>query len=114
MTEQTVFFVRLPVLFLALLALGCAYASPIRPAATSNSPFWWPGWGNPASVVSKVPSGEQFRVSHRASSGFTPVSALRRSAEGRAKRYCEDKGQAITPVTEQASHSPHILGNFPR
>ena len=108
-------FSRLVLLMaLVLLALACAYASPIQPAATSRSPFWFPGWGRPETVVSKVPEGEQLRISHRASSGFTPVSALRRSAEARATQFCADKGRVVTLVTEQQSSAPHILGNFPR
>ena len=96
------------------LLLGCTMASPIKPAATSSSPFWFPGWGKPEPLVSEVPEGEQFRISHRGSTGFTPVSALRRTAEARATTFCEDRNRSLTPVSEQASSPPHILGNFPR
>jgi hypothetical protein len=65
-------------------------------------------------VVSEIPEGEQFRISHRASTGYTPVSAVRASAEKRARQFCELKGRQMTPVTEQVSSAPHILGNFPR
>jgi hypothetical protein len=65
-------------------------------------------------VVSETPEGEQFRVSHRGSTGYTPVSAVRRSAEARAREFCERKNREMTAVTEQVSSSPHILGNFPR
>jgi len=102
------------VLIPALLLLGCAIASPITPAATSKSPFWFFGWGDPQMLVSNVPDGEQFRISHRGSTGFTPVSALRRSAQARATEFCEGKGRAMTPISEQTSSHPHILGNFPR
>jgi hypothetical protein len=98
----------------APLAFSCAYASPIQPAATSNSPFWYLGWGKPVQVVSEIPEGEQFRVSHRASTGYTPVSAVRSTAEARAREFCERKNLQMTPVTEQVSSAPHILGNFPR
>jgi len=93
---------------------SCAYASPIQPAETSGSPFWFPGWGDPVQVVSEIPDGEQFRVSHRGSTGYTPVSAVRRSAEARAREFCERKNREMTAVSEQVSSSPHILGNFPR
>jgi len=106
--------VRLVLPVLVLLAFGCAYASPIQPAATSKSPFWWPIWGKPQAVVSEVPDGEQFRISHRASSGFSSVGNVRRSAEQRARQFCEYKGLGMTSVTERTSHHPHILGNFPR
>ncbi len=102
------------VLLSAPFLFACAVASPIRPVATSESPFWFPGWGKPEMVVSVVPEGEQFRISHRGSTGFTPVSAVRRSAEARATQFCEDKGRAMTPITEQTSSGPRILGNFPR
>jgi hypothetical protein len=104
----------LKVLCLAPVVLGCALASPVRPAATSESPFWFPGWGKPEMVVSEVPEGEQFRISHRGSTGFTPVSAVRRSAQARATQFCEDKGRAMTAISEQTSSQPQILGNFPR
>ncbi len=96
------------------LLFGCAYASPIKPAAISHSPFWWFGWGDPEQVVSVVPPGEQFRISHRGSSGFTSVASVRQSAEARANEFCEKKGGVVTPVSEQASSGPQILGNFPR
>lgn len=107
---------RIPfsLLFALPLLLACAVASPIRPATASSSPFWFPGWGEPERLVSEVPDGEQFRISHRGSSGFTPVSALRRTTETRASQFCEDKGRGMTPISEQASSPPHILGNFPR
>jgi hypothetical protein len=105
---------RLHLVIPALLLLSCALASPIAPAATSKSPFWFIGWGDREMLVSKVPDGEQFRISHRGSTGFTPVSALRRSAQVRATEFCEGKGRAMTPISEQTSSHPHILGNFPR
>jgi hypothetical protein len=97
-----------------VLALGCAYASPIQPAATSSSPFWWFGWGDPVQVASAVPPGEQFRISHRGSTGFTSVASVRGSAEARADKFCEKRNALVSPVTEQASSGPQILGNFPR
>jgi hypothetical protein len=96
------------------LALGCAYASPIQPAATSESPFWWFGWGDPVRLVSKDPPGELFRISHRGSTGFTSVASVRRSAEARAEEFCEKRNAVVEPVTEQSSSGPQILGNFPR
>ena len=94
--------------------LACAYASPIKPAATSESPFWWFGWGKPETVISVAPAGEQLRISHRGLTGFTSVGSVRQSAEARAVEFCERRGEAMTPITEQISSSPHILGNFPR
>jgi len=104
----------LKAVWLAPVVLGCAVASPIRPAATSESPFWFPGWGKPEMVVSEIPEGEQFRISHRGSTGFTPVSAVRSSAEARATQFCEAKGRSMTAISEQSSSGPQILGNFPR
>jgi hypothetical protein len=98
----------------ALALSGCALASPIKPAATSSSPFWFFWWGDPEMLVSEVPEGEQFRISHRGSTGFTSISALRRSAQARAAEYCDGKGRDMTPISEQTSSPPHILGNFPR
>ena len=94
--------------------LGCAYASPIQPASTSESPFWWFGWGEPVPVASKPPPGEQFRVSHRGSTGLTSVASVRHSAEARAEEFCKKRNAVVSPVTEQMSSGPQILGNFPR
>jgi len=99
---------------IAALLIGCAYASPITPAATSESPFWWFGWGQPVQVATVVPPGEQFRISHRGSTGFTSVVSVRQSAEARAEAFCEKQGGVVSPVTEQVSSGPQILGNFPR
>ena len=97
-----------------LVLVGCAYASPIKPAASSESPFWWFGWGKPEMVVSVVPPGEQFRISHRGSTGFTSVASVRKSAEARATDFWEKKGGVMTAISEQTSSGPQILGNFPR
>ena len=96
------------------LLSACALASPIQPAATSKSSFWFLWWSEPKLMVSEVPEGEQFRVYHRGATGFTPVSALRRTAEARATDFCERKGRAMTAIAEKTSSHPHILGNFPR
>ena len=114
MTQEAPTRLKVALITLVPLALSCAYASPIQPVATSKSPFWFLGWGEPVQVVSEIPEGEQFRVSHRASTGYTPVSAVRRSAEARAREFCERKNLQMAAVTEQVSSSPHILGNFPR
>ena len=105
---------RLVLAAVVCIAISCAYASPIQPAATSKSPFWFPGWGKPVQLVSELPPGELFRVSHRGSTGYTPVSAVRRGAEARAQEFCERQNRQMKAVTEQVSSSPHILGNFPR
>ncbi len=105
---------RLILLIPVLLALGCSYASPIKPAASSESPFWFPGWGEPEQLVSVVPQGEQFRISHRGATGFVTVATIRQSAQARAAEYCGSKGRAMTAISEQTSSHPHILGNFPR
>jgi hypothetical protein len=94
--------------------LGCGLASPITPAATSKSPFWFPIWGDPEMLVSEVPEGEQFRISHRGGTGFVTIERVRRGAQARAVEFCESKGRAMTAVSEQTSSHPHILGNFPR
>ena len=98
----------------ALLVSACSLASPIQPAATSKAPFWWMGWGEPVTVVSEVPEGEQLRIYHRGASGYVPVSAVAGSARARAIQYCEDRGRVMTPITEQTSGSFLIPGNFPR
>ncbi len=98
---------------LCSLAVGCAVASPIRPAATSKSPFWFPIWGGSVQVISEVPEGEQYRISHRGSTGFTAVSALKRTAQRRAEQWCGEE-HAMTPISERRSRGLHILGNFPR
>jgi hypothetical protein len=111
---QRTIYVRLLSMGIIAPALGCTYASPIQPAATSESPFWWFGWRKPVQVTSVVPPGEQFRISHRGSTGFTSVTSVRKSAEARAEEFCERRGGVMSPVTEQVSGGPQILGNFPR
>lgn len=101
-------------LLLPTMALACAMASPIKPAATSESPFWFFWWGEPEMLVSEIPEGEQFRISHRGSTGFSTIGSLRKSAQGRAIEFCDRKGRTMTAISEQTSSHPHILGNFPR
>ena len=103
---QLTIFARLLSMGIIALILGCAYASPIQPAAASESPFWWFGWGNPVQVTSVVPPGEQFRISHRGSTGFTSITSVRKSAEDRAEEFCERRGGVMSPVTEQVSSGP--------
>ncbi len=54
------------------------------------------------------------RIFHQGSTGFTPVSALRRSAMDRLAEFCKLKGQKPYLIEETTSRPPHILGNWPR
>jgi len=105
-----------PLLVAVILVLGgCATASPIQPAEKSQSKFAGAVYdGETIAVSAPTPGEKQFRIFHQASTGFTPISAVRSSAEQRVVEFCGREGRAPHVVRETSAKPPYILGNFPR
>lgn len=95
----------------SILLGGCSTTSPIQKANESKSAFFF---GKPNIVSRNIPEEEQYRIYHRAATGFVSIQWLRSDVEQRATDFCERKGKAMEVVSEQQSHQPYILGNFPR
>lgn len=57
---------------------------------------------------------KEYRVYHRAASGFVPVAALRRNAQNRAALHCSKQNKINQTVKERVSVPPYVFGNFPR
>jgi hypothetical protein len=60
--------------------------------------------------------GEQYRIFHQASTGFSGTSEIRYSATIRAKKFCSEMSgdKAMFKVSEHTAKPPYILGNFLR
>ena len=98
-------------LAVAVVALaGCATSSPIQRYGESSSSFRHP----PKLISHNYPQENIYRIYHRASTGFTPIQALRQTAEQRAEDFARRQGKSFVVLGEQISHPPYILGNFPR
>ena len=105
---------RSTVILLGCIFLGgCATASPIQKANESESAFGFFG-DKPKMVSENISEGEQYRIYHRAATGFVSIQSIRNSAEKRATDFRERKHKAMEVVSEQQSNPPYILGNFPR
>ena len=111
-----VIYVGLLLVFIAMLS-GCATASFIESAQTTESPF------DKALIYKGVRSQvnppleeeeEQYRIFHRGATGFTPRAAVRRSAMSRVNKFCTQKGKVPYIFEEARSRGWHILGNWPR
>jgi hypothetical protein len=97
------------------LISGCADSSPIQPASTSQSQFQDAVYkGESVTISNGKPGSEEFRVFQQGGTGFVSIQSVRESAEQRANRFCDRKGQAMNPLRETTSKPPYILGNFPR
>ncbi len=99
------------IIFGFILLGGCSTTTPIQKANVSKSAFFF---DNPITVNENIPEDEQYRIYHRAATGFVSINSLRYDIEQRATDFCEKKGKAMEVVSEQQSHQPYILGNFPR
>lgn len=109
--------IRLPasILGAALVLAGCATASPITPVETSESAFEGAVYdGESVTVHPPTPGETQYRIFHQASTGFTPISAVRSSAEQRMTEFCRREGKVPRVVQETSAKPPYILGNWPR
>ena len=95
---------------------GCSTMSPIQEASKSESQFGGGIYTGEEEVGIQSAKKDQtvYRVFHRGSTGFTPVSAVRSSAEARADKFCSSKNKVRVTTSERHSNPPHILGNWPR
>ena len=99
---------------LSIIFSGCSTMTPIQKASDSKSQFGGGIYTGTEERGVDVKDKEIYRVFHRGSTGFTPLSAVRNSAETRADNFCKAKNKARVTVSEQHSNPPHILGNWPR
>ncbi|MGF1799963.1 SHOCT domain-containing protein [Vibrio gigantis] len=97
---------------------GCAQKSPIEKVSESTSHFADAFYeGSKDFYITEDPKdGEQYRIFHQASTGFTLTSVLRKSATKRANQFCSDmeKGTQMYTMSEHTASPPYLLGNFPR
>lgn len=95
---------------------GCSTITPIQVANESQSQF---GGGLYTGTLEKgievdTKGKKIYRIFHRGSTGFTPISAVRMEAERRADKFCNQKSKISITTSERHSNPPHILGNWPR
>ena len=96
---------------------GCSVKSKIEKVSESKSHFEDAIYkGQNFYESNENINGEQYRVFHQASSGFTGTGSIRRSAENRAKIFCKKlgKNKKMQTISEHTAKPPYILGNFPR
>ncbi len=100
-------------LVLVMVAAGlsaCATSTPIQRFSESKSSFR----DGPVIMSHNYPAGSVYRVYHRASSGFVPMSSIRDEAEQRAEDFASRQAKKMVLLGERTSSPPYILGNFPR
>lgn len=103
--------------FIVVIVLaGCSSMSPIEKESESKSHFEDAVFKGRDFYISPAEiEGERYRVYHRASTGFSGTSGIRRTATQRAIRFCKDLGnKRMIAVSEHTASPPYILGNFPR
>lgn len=98
------------ILVVGLVIAGCATSSPIKKLDESKSKFSNP----PELMAHSYPEKDIYRIYHRASTGFVPISSIRREAEQRAEEFAHRQGKSFVVLGERISQPPYILGNFPR
>ena len=67
-------------------------------------------------IAEETPEGEQYRVFHQASTGFSGTSGIRKSATVRAQKFCKemDGDEVMFKLSEHTASPPYVFGNFPR
>jgi len=110
-----IIYIGLLLVFISMLS-GCATASFIENAQTTESPFDKAliYKGVRAQVNPPLDGEEQYRVFYHGATGFTPRSAVRRSAINRVNEFCAQKGKVPYIIEEARSRGWHVLGNWPR
>ncbi|PQJ84488.1 SHOCT domain-containing protein [Aliivibrio sifiae] len=102
--------------FIITLA-GCSQMSPIEKVSESQSHFQDAVYTGKDFYITDEPiDGEQYRIFHQGSSGFTATAVLRRSATKRANEFCRKltKGSEMYTISEHTASPPYVFGNFPR
>lgn len=94
--------------------IGCSTITPIQKAKESESQFGGGIYTGTVDEGIETEEKEIYRIFHRGSTGFTPISYVRSEAEARADTFCKNKSKARVTVSERHSNPPHILGNWPR
>jgi len=101
-------------ILISILFSGCSTMTPIQKASNSKSQFGGGVYTGTEEKGIENNGKELYRIFHRGSTGFTPLSAVRNSAEKRADNFCKAKNKVRVTVSERHSNPPHILGNWPR
>lgn len=97
-------------LLLVFLISGCATIGPIKRYNESKSRF-----NNPPELMSNNYSkSDIYRVYQRASTGYTPMRALRNKVEDRIDKFARGQNKSFIILGERSSNPPFIAGNFPR
>nr|WP_052678434.1 SHOCT domain-containing protein [Moritella viscosa] len=67
-------------------------------------------------ISEKQYEGDQYRIFHQASTGFSGTGGIRRSATKRADDFCRNQSEEtkMFKLSEHTASPPYILGNFPR
>ena len=104
----------LPVMYL----IGCSIASPIQDADKSESYFtendYEPVMSYDYSSDKKYSNMKKYRIFHQASTGFVSKESIRRSLLKRADDFCKRQDKVVETVSETASTSVFLPGNFPK
>ena len=102
-------------LIVCLTLIGCSSASSIQKADNSKSGFDGAVFDGETTILrDDIPDSNAYRIFHHGATGFTPVTAVRSSAEQRAQQFCVGKGKQYELIRETVSTGAHVLGNFPR
>ena len=102
---------------LAFVVAACAVTSDIQKVSESESHFEDAVYeGRDYYIAEEKVEGEQYRVFHQASTGFSGTSGIRQTATLRAQKFCKemDGDKVMFKVSEHTASPPYILGNFPR
>ena len=109
-------FIIVKIIF-ALTISSCSSTSKIQKVSESESHFKDAVYeGRDFYIAEENVEGEQYRIFHQASTGFSGTSGIRNSAIIRAKKFCRemDGDKVMFKVSEHTAKPPYILGNFPR
>jgi|SRR3989344_3483302 len=105
-------------LFPFMLLLGCSIASPIQDAEKSKSYFtehsYQPVINYDYSSNEKYKSLTKYRIFHQASTGFVSKESIRQSLLKRANDFCKRQDKVVETVSETASTTVFLPGNFPK
>jgi len=106
-------YIKIAILFSVIFS-GCSTMTPIQKASDSKSQFGGGIYTGTEEKGVEIKGKEVYRIFHRGSTGFTPLFAVRKSAETRADNFCQAKNKVRVTISEKHSNPPHILGNWPR
>ena len=105
------------VVSLAVVTAACAVTSDIQKVSESESHFEDAVYkGRDFYIAEEKVEGEQYRVFHQASTGFSGTSGIRKTATVRAQKFCKamDGDKVMFKVSEHTAAPPYVFGNFPR